>query len=241
MRIRQVDNVRISLASYNIHGCIGRDGRYAPERILAVLRELDCDVVALQEVDTLHGGLDLLAYLAQSTSSVAVPGPTMIRADGDYGNAVLSRLPVLSTRRLDLTFGGREPRGAIGVDLDCGGVSLRAVATHLGLRPTERRFQVQRLLDLFRTDGTQPAALMGDLNEWFLWGRPLRWLHAYFGTSPAIATFPAGRPMLALDRILAHPRQSLNETAVHLSALARIASDHLPLKAVMEVAPLGEL
>ena len=226
--------MRVSLASYNIHGCIGRDGRYDRERILDVLRELQSDIVALQEVETQRGGLDLLGYLGESTGSVAVPGPTLIRADGDYGNAILSRLPILNTRRLDLTFKRHEPRGAIGVDINCGGVSLRAVATHLGLRPTERRFQVRRLLDLFRTDGVQPAALMGDLNEWFLWGRPLRWLHGYFGSCPAIRTFPAHLPLLALDRILVHPRHALTSVAAHVSDLARMASDHLPLKAVME-------
>jgi endonuclease/exonuclease/phosphatase family metal-dependent hydrolase len=227
--------VRVSLASYNVHGCIGRDGRYDPARILQVLRELQCDIVALQEVDTQHE-LDLLAFLAEGTGCVAVPGPTLVRASGDYGNAVLTRLPILKTRRLDLTYKHLEPRGAIGVDIDCGGVSLRAVATHLGLRPTERRFQVRRLLELFRTDSAQPAALMGDLNEWFLWGRPLRWLHAYFGSSRALRTFPSHLPTFALDRILVHPYHALESIGVHTSATAKLASDHLPLKAVLNCA-----
>ena len=226
--------MRVSLGSYNIHGCIGRDGRYDPARILEVLRELQCDIVALQEVDT-RLQLHLLEFLAEGTGSVAVPGPTLVRASGDYGNAVLSRLPILKTRRLDLTYKHHEPRGAIGVDIDCGGVALRAVATHLGLRPTERRFQVRRLLDMFRTESAQPAALMGDLNEWFLWGRPLRWLHAYFGTSRAIRTFPAHVPALALDRILVHPYHALETIGVHTSAAARIASDHLPVKAILNL------
>lgn len=226
--------MRISLASYNIHGCVGRDGRYDRGRILDVLQEMDCDVVALQEVETLRDGMDLLAYLAAGTGTTAVAGPTMAAGEGHFGNALLSRYPALDVERLDLTYHRREPRGALGVDLDCGrGVRLRAVATHLGLWPRERRFQVRRLLKLFHTPREWPAVLMGDLNEWLLWGRPLRWLHAYFDRSPALPTFPSLLPVFALDRILVHPHGSLEAVQVHRTRMARAASDHLPVTAVL--------
>jgi endonuclease/exonuclease/phosphatase family metal-dependent hydrolase len=229
--------MQISLASYNIHGCIGRDGRYDRARILAVLNELQADVVALQEVETVRGGLDVLAYLAQGTGTTAVAAPTLITREGHFGNALLTRFPVSNVERVDLTYHRREPRCALGADLDCGGgVKLRAVATHLGLTPRERRFQVRRLLKLFRTPRSWPAVLMGDLNEWLLWGRPLRWLHAYFDRSPALATFPARYPLFALDRILTHPHGGLSGVAVHATSAARIASDHLPLKAQLSFA-----
>jgi endonuclease/exonuclease/phosphatase family metal-dependent hydrolase len=224
--------MQVSLASYNIHGCIGRDGRYDRARILAVLNELDADVIALQEVETLRGGLDLLGYLAQGTRMKAFAAPTLSLSEGHFGNALLTRFAVSNVEQLDLTYHRREPRCALGADLDCGnGVRLRAVATHLGLTPRERRFQVRRLLKLFRTPRDWPAVLMGDLNEWLLWGRPLRWLHAYFDRSPSLATFPARLPVFALDRILVHPHGGLANVAVHVSPTARIASDHLPLKA----------
>ena len=76
---------------------------------------------------------------------------------------------------------------------------------------------------------------MGDLNEWFLWGRPLRHLHRYFDKTPALATFPAGcrcSRSIASGRIRVHILKNL---AVHKSALARMASDHLPLVATLEV------
>jgi len=76
----------------------------------------------------------------------------------------------------------------------------------------------------------QPVVLMGDLNEWFLWGRPLRWLRAHFGRAPAPATFPARRPVLALDRIWVEPRRLRTGLAVHSTTLARSASDHLPVR-----------
>jgi endonuclease/exonuclease/phosphatase family metal-dependent hydrolase len=73
------------------------------------------------------------------------------------------------------------------------------------------------------------------LNEWFLWGRPLRWLHAVFRDTPSPATFPSGRPVFALDRLWVRPRAMLGTLAVHRSATARIASDHLPLVATLRL------
>lgn len=226
--------MRIRLATYNIHRCIGRDGHCDPERILGVLRELQADVLALQEVESWHyKGVALLEYLSRETGMTAVAGPTLLRGTSAYGNAILSRMPVRDVRRLDLSFPGREPRGALDVDLRCNGTGLQLVATHLGLNPAERRGQVQQLLELFRTNGSHPAVLIGDLNEWFLWGRPLHWLQALFGKTPAPATFPAKCPVFALDRIWVRPQGSLIRVEVHDTPLARRASDHLPLKATV--------
>jgi endonuclease/exonuclease/phosphatase family metal-dependent hydrolase len=73
---------------------------------------------------------------------------------------------------------------------------------------------------------------MGDLNEWYLWGRPLRWLHAHFREKPrAPPTFPARRPVFALDRIWISPAGCLRRLRCHATPLAREASDHLPLTA----------
>ena len=101
------------------------------------------------------------------------------------------------------------------------------LATHLGLRPAERRAQVKQLLDSLNERRGMPTVLMGDLNEWFLWGRPLRWLHAHFGDTHGPATYPAYRPFLALDRIWIEGAAHV-EVRAHRSPLARIASDHLP-------------
>ena len=225
----------LRLVSYNIHCGIGRDGRFSEQRILDVLREIDADVVALQEVESLTSGIDMLGWLAHATDSQSVAGTTLTHADGHYGNGLLARCPIVSSELLDLSWRGREPRGAIAADIDCAGEGLRVVATHLGLRPAERREQVEQLLRLFRQRPGERAVLLGDLNEWFLWGRPLRRLHAYFSETPAPATFPAISPFLALDRLWTHPRTILRELRVHDSATARVASDHLPLVAEIEL------
>lgn len=224
----------VSIVSYNIHLAIGRDRHYRPKRIAEVLREIDADVVALQEVQLGGSGFDMLEYLAEATGYEPVAGPTLDHPrHGAYGNAVLSRAPVRTVRRIDLSVPRREPRGALDLELDCAGRPLRVIATHLGLMPAERRKQIKRLLRAFEDDEVMTTVLAGDLNEWFLWGRPLRWLHAYFKETPSPRTFPSGRPLFALDRIWVRPRALLRQVRVHNSRLARIASDHLPLVGVV--------
>ncbi len=214
---------------------MGRDRRPRPDRIISVIDELGADFVALQEVESIHGaGLDLLTQLAAKGGYKAIAGPTLLRDTGNYGNAVLTRLSVIDSVRLDISEAGREPRGALGLNVDVGSCRLQIVATHLGLNPSERRAQIRRLLRLFPKDSRHPAALLGDLNEWFLWGRPLRWLRAHFSPTPAPATFPARWPLFALDRIWVRPRASLCSLDTHKSPLARVASDHLPVCAVVE-------
>jgi endonuclease/exonuclease/phosphatase family metal-dependent hydrolase len=226
----------LEIVSYNVHRAIGRDRRFAPQRILEVLREIDADVIALQEVEAHDSGADMLAWLGEQTGFAAIAGTTLLRHDGHYGNGLLTRLPIRDKMLCDLSWRGREPRGAIAADLDVDGAEpLRIVATHLGLRPAERRDQVTRLIKLFTDVPRERAVLLGDLNEWFLWGRPLRRLHRYFKRTPHVATFPSFLPVLALDRVWTHPRSLLTRLRVHSSPLARVASDHLPLVATIEV------
>jgi endonuclease/exonuclease/phosphatase family metal-dependent hydrolase len=219
----------LTMVTWNIHGAVGTDGRYAPERIAKVLAEIDADVIALQEVPLGGGGrASVLELLRESTGFHAAEGPTEDTPARRYGNAVLSRYPVVAVRSIDLSFGSREPRGALDADLSCHGHPLRVIATHLGLRPAERRHQIRVLLQAFDTD-SMPVVLMGDLNEWFVWGRPLRWLVSHFEPVPAPRTFPSRLPVFSLDRLWIRPRHRLVQVRTHATPLARVASDHLPL------------
>lgn len=234
------------IASYNVHRCIGRDGRCAPARVARVIEELECDTVGLQEVDNRarpgHDSMQL-DFLAHVTGMRGVAGMTIIRHDGHYGNALLTRRPVLDIRRHDLSYGrGREPRGALDVDLDVDGTVVRVVVTHFGLTTRERRFQVERLLRVL-DDGPRgvPLVLLGDINEWRTGGENLRRLQAALGRSPACGTFPVWLPWLALDRIWVRPGSALRALDVHRSPTARVASDHYPIRALVSVTEDGAL
>lgn len=226
-------SLALTVATWNIHGAVGADGRYAPGRIVDVLGEIGADIVALQEVASAQAHENFLRDLERATGFHLVAGLLRQRRGSDFGNAVLSKYPVQSVEHLDLAVADYEPRGALDVCIDIGlTLPLRVMATHLGLRPGERREQVRRILAAVERDSPHPTLLMGDLNEWYLWGRPLRWLHSHFREVPAAPpTFPARRPMFSLDRIWVSPTGSVRRLARHSTPLARAASDHLPLVA----------
>jgi endonuclease/exonuclease/phosphatase family metal-dependent hydrolase len=209
---------------------VGGDGLADPARVGAVIAELGCDTVGLQEVN-------YLGALAAASGLAAVEGRAHLWHDRHVGNALLTRRPVLAVRHHEFGLPGREPRAALDVDLDMEGTKLRVVVTHLGLPPAERRWQVKKLLTLIKHSPLEePIVVLGDINEWLPLGRPLRWMHALLGRSPAERSFPARWPLLALDRVWVRPRHSLVAFGAHRSALAARASDHLPVKATIEAA-----
>ncbi|TVP83319.1 MAG: endonuclease [Thioalkalivibrio sp.] len=225
----------IRVATYNIHAGIGRDGHFNAQRIAQVINELRAEVVALHEVESQSGDLGALGVLAAETGLRALAGPTMLRGEATYGNALLTCCDLSGVERIDLSVPGREPRGALDVRVQCRGGPLRVVATHLGLARAERGRQVRQLMDRLDPGDPVPIVLMGDMNEWILWSKPLRQLHKRFGRTSAPATFPARFPLFALDRLWIRPPGRLVRLYRHESPLARIASDHLPLVAEIDL------
>lgn len=224
---------RLTVATWNVHRCIGSRGVEDVERVVDVLRAIDADVVALQEIDsevTADGRVDQLDVLARRTGLQPIAGPTLTRDYGRYGNAVLTRLPIVEARRHDLSVAGREPRGAIDARLRAGGGQLRVIATHLGLRAAERRRQVALLLEILGT-GDEETVLAGDFNAWWPWGGPLRLLDAALGRVERPRTFPAHRPLFSLDRIWVRPWRRLVKVGAVREIGAARASDHLPVVA----------
>lgn len=229
------DGTDALIASYNIHKCVGVDGQFDPGRTCAVIKEIGADVIALQEVDQRFGGraglLDLSAIERESgLVPVALPGTGS--SHGWHGNLVLAREGVAATaRRLKLP--GAEPRGGLIVDLKLPGGALRIIAAHLGLLRRSRTQQVEAILAAAAAADGRPILLLGDLNEWRLGRRSsLRALEPAFGPlQAAVASFPSHFPVWSLDRILASPHDMVSHIEVHDTPLARLASDHLPVKA----------
>jgi endonuclease/exonuclease/phosphatase family metal-dependent hydrolase len=227
-----MEKTTLTLATYNIHSCIGRDGRYDPARIIRVIHHLKADILALQEVTSLYDSdLNLLDRLGEQTGLRVIPGLTMFREAEGYGNAVLTRHRIDRIARLNISVDGREPRGAVSLRLHVNNKDVHIIATHLGLSRQERRAQAARVVKAFQASPADVAVLMGDLNEWVPWSIPLRRLRRFFAGIGAPATFPARFPVLSLDRIMVHPAAYLHGVAAVKIPLARTASDHLPLRA----------
>lgn len=219
------------VASYNVHGCVGADGRFDAARTVRVISQLRSDVLGLQEVDSRAGPhANAFAALARGSGLHAVAGPNIQAARGEYGNMLLSRWPPAAVRRLDLTVGTREPRGLLDVDLDTPEGRLRVLVTHLGLFPRERWVQIARVRAVLARHQAPRTVVLGDLNV-ARWRGPDLFGHHAPRRGAAPRTFPSRLPMLALDRIQVYPPQALLVLRAHTSTLARQASDHLPLVA----------
>jgi endonuclease/exonuclease/phosphatase family metal-dependent hydrolase len=223
----------LRVATYNIHDCIGRDGKYSPERIADVILEMRVDVVALQEITLDHPG-ELVTRLEKTTGMLAVDGTIFDRGVGRYGNVLLSRYGVHEQRLHDLSYSGSEPRGVIDTVLMIDGHPLRMLATHLGLTSPERIDQIRRLAGLL-SDDLHPTVLLGDFNVWLIM-RPFAELRNLGFMYTGIRTFPTWPfPVLALDRIFVRAPVVIKRCSRHHSPNSSIASDHFPVVADMEI------
>ncbi len=224
----------LRVASYNIHKCRGIDFRKDPDRIAAVIRSLDADIVSLQEVLTEPGDASTsqVRVLAEKTGMyMAVAGPTMRKVDGKFGNALLSRFPIANVRLHNISLGAFEPRGIIDADIRVGDRTVRVIATHFGLWPMERTRQARRLLEIVPENPVHPLIVMGDINGWIPGSPVMRRLHARLGTAATMKSFPAPFPLLSLDRIWMLPAGHRLTVEAPTSRDARFASDHRPVVA----------
>lgn len=220
------------VATYNVHRWTGVGGNNRgpdPERASFVISELGADVLALQEVIRPFAGEDPLVRLADQLRLHVAFVATRIHRLGELGNAILSRWPISSASLLDLNFSRLERRTAVAAQLSSESGPLSLVATHLALVDRTRHRQVRHLLDHPHLQG--PVILLGDMNLWRTNDKATRTLEAELPTHSEIdwpASFPAARPVLALDRIYARGAKVLDVRA-HQSPAARRASDHLPV------------
>ncbi len=225
------------VATYNVHRCIGRDGRQDAGRCFRVIEELDASVIGLQEVDgNLKAGAgQALLGLAEEAGYAVHHGITLRRPDADYGNALLTRGRILRVDLHDISVPDAEPRGVIAASLLAGGIRIGVLVTHFGLRFGERCIQARRVASLAAEDDGAVTVVLGDFNEWRPMAVCLRPLRDALGSAPAPRSYPAHRALLKLDRVWVRPRERLLRVEAHRSASARRASDHLPVLARIDL------
>ena len=226
------------IATYNVHRCRGLDGRTRPERIAAVLRAIDADIVALQEVVGVgprSGGH--AEALGAALGMGWVMTHTRLRRDHLFGNVVLSRFPITQHISHDLTWKTCEPRRLQRVDVSVGGSTLHVYNVHLGTAILERRHQAERLATIVSDRHVAgPKLVLGDFNEWMR-GLTTSLLSAKLNSVDLGSflrrrrTYPGLFPVLHLDHIYYAGRVEITGIELPRTKLSLVASDHLPLVA----------
>ncbi len=233
-------SLTISVASYNVHKCVGTDGVFDPGRILNVVLELDADIIALQEADQRFGSrkglLDLKALHSKGGYRSVLDEGSRKLSHGWHGNVILYREgTVTGVRKMGLP--GFEPRGAVLVDFDVDGMPLRIIGAHLGLLASSRARQAEAILSAAHPVDDRAVILLGDTNEWRIGERSaLRPFDPHLAdVDMAIASFPSRFPLWPLDRVLTNKHVTVYEMYAVETERSRVASDHLPVKAIIGV------
>ena len=233
----------LRIVTYNVHRCRGIDNRERPGRIVDVLREVDADVIALQEVLSISGATpekDQAQFIAEELGLNHIAGENRKLKGGSYGNVVLSRFPLRLVRNHDISVRARERRGCLHTDVDVAGAdTVHVFNVHLGTAYLERRHQGRRLVEeeiLSNQELKGARIMLGDFNEWTR-GLTTRLLRAHLKSVDVknylqrAKTFPGLLPVLHLDHIYFEDRLELKGLTVHRTRKALVASDHLPLVA----------
>ncbi|MCW8917829.1 MAG: endonuclease/exonuclease/phosphatase family protein [Gammaproteobacteria bacterium] len=250
----RTDTLRIM--TYNVHGCVGMDGKLDVERIARVIARARPDVVALQELDVgrvRSDSMDQAHLIARYLEMDFHFHPALHLAEERYGDAILTHLPLrLVKAKLLPGLAQRprlEPRGALWVAIDLHGTEVQVINTHLGLYPSERLAQVEALLgrDWLADERCQdPVILCGDFNA--LPSSPIcRHLATRLSDVQIAApqhrpkgTFSSRFPRVRIDHIFIGPRLEARHIEVPATELARVASDHLPLLAELRLRSKGK-
>jgi endonuclease/exonuclease/phosphatase family metal-dependent hydrolase len=231
--------MHLKVASYNIRKAVGLDWRRRPQRVLDVINELGADVLALQEVDRRFGSrLTALdpELIARETDYRAIRFSERPQSLGFHGNVILARKSMQVGRARPMVLPHLEPRGAAVADLDYGAGTIRIVGMHLGLTRKWRQLQTETIVgELRQLEANLPTILMGDLNEPDLKSGVLRAFETRHTIAACGPSFHASMPVFTLDRIIVTRDIAITATGVHRSALAREASDHLPIWAELDL------
>lgn len=217
----------LRVMTWNIHGGRGPDRRRDLQRVVDLVRRHEPQVIALQEIDSRGQATpDAFEFLSDALGGNSYATRSIRAPDGDYGHALISRWPMAAASYHDISYKRREPRLAIETILDTPQGPLQLVAAHLGLSFRERLRQAEKLVRIV-DEGPERSVLMGDLNDWIARSAVRRIFDRQFPGHSHLRTFPARRPILALDRVYCRPRAMLHR--YWTDPEARFASDHLPV------------
>jgi endonuclease/exonuclease/phosphatase family metal-dependent hydrolase len=235
-----VQGVRI--ATYNIHRCRGMDRRVVPARIIEVLRDIDADVIALQEViGASPVGAGQAEEIGASLGMGWVMNSVRTLRQHQFGNVILSRYPILHHSTYDLSWRTCEARNCQRADLDINGRTLHVYNVHLGTAVLERRYQAGRLAAFVHDRRvTGPKIILGDFNEWMK-GLATKTLSALFESVDISQhlkrrrTYPGLFPVVHLDHIYYDGKVEVVSVEMPRTRKALMASDHLPLVADLKI------
>ncbi len=243
--------MKFRVLTYNIHRAIGVDRRFRPERIVRIIDNYKADIVLLQEVD--EGAprsreLDLARELAADLGfPYHAVGHNVTLRKGRYGNATLSRYPILSERNIDLTIDLWKRRGCQHTAIALDGRHDRRLEVfnlHLGLSGGQRARQVELLArsgEMTALAPDVPCLIGGDFNDWRSLLSPFLTQGMNFrsaadsSTGRPLLTYPSFFPRGPLDRLYYRGPLTLLSAYRCRLRLSRLASDHLPIIADLEI------
>jgi endonuclease/exonuclease/phosphatase family metal-dependent hydrolase len=245
----------LRVMTYNVHSCIGLDGRARVDRVRRVIAAADADVVALQEVDAhrRRSGLEEQArQLAEALGMGHHYFAVFEERSEQYGLAIISRYPMELVQAALLTPADprrrREARGAMWASVNAPGGTVQIFNTHFGLTRPERQEQAATLLGagwLGRLGDEVPVVLCGDLNAgpkslaYRMLAHRLRDVQAVAAGRRRQATFPSPWPVRRIDHIFVSRHIEMTSVDRIRTHLAVMASDHLPLVAEITLACSG--
>jgi endonuclease/exonuclease/phosphatase family metal-dependent hydrolase len=238
--------VRIAVLTYNIYHGEDANGGSNLDAVAGIINSLQPDLVALQEVDNKTGrakGLDLTSELSRRTGMQGVFGKAMDYDGGGYGEAVLSRHPIIETKNNPLPHTPKaEPRAALEIHIElAGGVKMAFVGTHLDHQrdQSNRMMQASRIIELYENYDF-PIVLAGDLNA-TPGSDPINLLLGQWSDAARDnpqPTFPSTKPSRRIDYIMYKPKGRWKVVEVRVID-EKVASDHCPVLAVLELLPDG--
>jgi endonuclease/exonuclease/phosphatase family metal-dependent hydrolase len=233
------------IMTYNVHRCVGVDGRLDVGRVTAVIAHLRPDIVALQELDVCRertGAVDQAHAIANRLGMAFHFHAALQVEEERYGDAILTTAPLTLIKAAALpgsrSIKALEPRGALWLELQIEGRRLQVLNTHLGLVPHEQRAQAAALAGPDWIGGAarrDPLILLGDFNAtpyhatYRALARTLKDARQLCPTARASPTYPSRFPMLAIDHVFVSGGIKVSHVEAVAGPLARAASDHLPL------------